>query len=66
MHPRDDSLQLTPDERRHEVAAILAAGLLRLRDRGLLAPAPISENPSNSSQNRLEAVPENPLTVHDG
>ena len=35
--------QMTPDERRREVAAILAVGLRRLRDRAALAPAPFSE-----------------------
>lgn len=63
----DDSARLSPEERRAAVAAILALGVLRLQKRAALSTdAPEPENPSVSSQNRLEAVPENPLTVHVG
>ena len=61
-----DPVLMTPDERRREVAAILASGLLRLRDRAALASDPTSENPSEPVENSLEAVPANPLTVHVG
>ena len=44
MRPIDDSL-LTPDERRTEVASILAAGVLRLCARTL----PATDTPSHSA-----------------
>lgn len=58
-----DPSEMTPDERRREVAAILAGGLRRLRDRAALAT---SDNPPKPVESRLEAVPVNPLTVHVG
>ena len=66
MRPDLDPSLMTPDERRREVAAILAASLRRLRDRTALASVPASENPSDPLENSLEAVPANPLTVHVG
>jgi hypothetical protein len=66
MRPDLDPSLLTPDERRREVAAILAAGLRRLLDRAALASVPDPENPSESAEKPLEAVPENPLSVHVG
>jgi hypothetical protein len=66
MRPDLDPSQMTPDERRREVAAILAAGLRRLRDRSALTSEPASENPSDAAETPLEAVPENPLSVHVG
>ncbi len=62
MRPDLDPAQLTPDERRREVAAILAAGLCRLRDRSALDPS-AAENPAEAAEKSLEAVRENPLTV---
>jgi hypothetical protein len=64
-----DPAQMTPDERRREVAAILAAGLCRLRDRHALdSPPPdlAAENPPEPGETCLEAARENPLTVHVG
>ena len=61
-----DPSQMTPDERRREVAAILATGVRRLRDRAALTSVPASEKPSNPDGTYLEAVPANPLTVHVG
>jgi hypothetical protein len=54
---------MTPDERRREIAEILAAGLRRLRDRAALVTSEDSENPSETC---LEAVAANPLTVTVG
>lgn len=63
----DDPASLSPDERRTAIARILADGVIRLRKRVVLSQADgNSENSSNSEENRLEAVPENPLTVHVG
>src|SRR5687767_6781403 len=40
MRPDLNPSLMTPDERLREVAAVLAAGILRLRDRAGLAPDP--------------------------
>jgi hypothetical protein len=41
MHEHfEQSCDLTPEQRRRKIAAILAAGVLRLRARAALAPAP--------------------------
>lgn len=68
MRPDLDPVQMTPGERRREVAAILAAGVRRLRARSALEShqSSIAENPSEVGEKSLEAVPENPLTVHVG
>ncbi len=56
----------TPDQRRREVAGILARGLRRLRDRAALAGDPTSANPSEASFSTLESVPDKSLAVHAG
>ncbi len=69
MRPIDHS-SLSPDERRSEVASILAAGVLRLCARmlpstesdGYSAP----ENPSESGAPCLEVLGETVLSVHNG
>lgn len=67
MRADDDPASLSPDERRAAIARILADGILRLRKRAALpSDAPSGENLSISRQDRLEAVPDNPLTVHVG
>jgi hypothetical protein len=69
MRPDLDPAQMTPDERRREVAAILAFGLCRLRDRHALEARPeqtILESPSEAAKTPLEAAPENPLSVNVG
>ena len=66
MRPDLDPSLMTPDERRREVAGILAAGLRRLRDRDALAVDPASEISSETSGKPLEAVPANPLSDHVG
>jgi hypothetical protein len=66
----DDSDILTGDERLREIAGLLAAGILRLRCRAALPPAPAAtpdpENPPNSSLNCLEVPRESRLNVHTG
>ena len=74
MRPDLDPSQMTPDERRRETVAILAAGLRRLRDRAALAADPAPEIPScpapeissEAAEKSLEAVPDTPLSVHVG
>ncbi|QDU76941.1 hypothetical protein Pan97_39980 [Bremerella volcania] len=69
MRPSDDSF-LTADERRAEVASILAAGVLRLSARALLATATAtrgpSENQAESASSCLEVSDETVLSVHNG
>ncbi len=62
MRPHD-STSLSPDERRRELAAILAQAILRLHSRGALS-AP--ENLSKSEPADLELRPETRLTVPTG
>jgi hypothetical protein len=61
MRPDPDPFQLSPDERRREVAAILAAGLRCLRDRSALPSEPLE-----AAETTLEPVPDNSLTGQDG
>jgi len=65
-HPDLPPSDLTPDQRRRELAGLLARGLRRLRDRAALAGDPTSANPSEASETTLEAVPDKSLTVHAG
>jgi len=62
MRPDLDPTQLTPDERFREVAAILADGLLRLRDRAALAANPETSPPPEGS---AELSPK-PLAIPSG
>jgi hypothetical protein len=69
MRPIDDSL-LTPDERRAEVASVLAAGVLRLCAR-TLSPTDVAshsapEKPAESASSCLEVPAETVLSVHNG
>jgi hypothetical protein len=61
---------LSPDERLREVAAILAAGVARLRLRAALpgsgGDGPGSEKPPESAPNCLEVSAETRLSVHSG
>ncbi len=66
-----DPAWMTPDERRRELAAILAAGLRRLRDRHVLYAAdgdvpPAESAPTESSQDCLEVPAKTVLSVHAG
>jgi hypothetical protein len=61
--PADDSSEadspayLTPDERRRQVAAILARGVLRLRSSGRLPSNPAASAPADlSSKSRQKAL----------
>lgn len=58
--------QLPPDERTHEVAAILAIGLRRLRDRAVLTLTSASQNSPESLSNELAKCGEKSVTVHGG
>jgi hypothetical protein len=70
MRPDADPAFMTPAERFRELAGILAAGILRLRDRAALAadpgehPAP--ENPPETVHSCLELSGKTVLSVHGG
>lgn len=69
MPASDDPSELTPDERRRELVSILAAGVLRLRQRRLRAgepPAPPLKTTPEFSAGRLEVGAETVLSVHTG
>ncbi len=57
----------TPHEQQLvDVAAILAAGIIRLRERDSLPESKQAGNPAESSADRLELSGENVLTVFHG
>jgi hypothetical protein len=56
VRPDLDPATLSPDDRRDELAAILARGLLRLRDRAALGPPPVT--PGHTSPSATQIVPE--------
>ena len=70
MRPELDPSALTPEERLDELASILAAAILRLRDRGALAvqppPHPVTENLPLASPEPLEVPADPSVTVHAG
>lgn len=67
MMSHRDPATLAPDERFREIAAILAAGVRRLRDRtSLHVDEPNSENPSDTSEKTLEVSPQTVLSVPGG
>ncbi|WDI40472.1 hypothetical protein [Bremerella sp. P1] len=70
MRPFDDSISMTPDERRAAIAKILAAGILRLHTRAALPSASASssdvKNTENPGSPRLEVPGETVLSVHNG
>ena len=49
-----------------DIASILAAGILRLRERDSLPESKQAENPAKSAADRLELSTENELTVVHG
>jgi hypothetical protein len=69
QHDDNDSL-LAPDQRRREIATILAAGILRLHNRAALltfaSERTSPEKPENSAPNCLEVPDEARLSVHTG
>jgi hypothetical protein len=61
--------ELSPEQRRHELAAILAVGVLRLRQGRQRAGEPAAPPPKtapNSAAGRLEVGAETVLSVHTG
>ena len=70
MRPDDDPAFLTAAERFRELAGILAAGILRLRDRAALAADPSEhsapENPEKTGNSCLELSEKTVLSVHTG
>lgn len=70
MRPHDDPAHMTADERLREVAAILAAGVLRLHSRAALPDDSNRnsgpESPPDAEPNCLEVPGETVLTVHTG
>jgi hypothetical protein len=62
-----DETAHTPDVRQLvDIASILAAGILRLRERDSLPESQQAGNPAESSADRLELSCENVLTVVHG
>ena len=61
-----DTMSLPPDERLRQVAAILATGILRLRQRAALLSEKPPEILENSASNRLAIPPETRLSVPVG
>jgi|YelNatPaOPRAMG01_1025707.scaffolds.fasta_scaffold186467_2 hypothetical protein len=70
MRPDDDPAFLTAAERFRELAGILAAGILRLRDRAALAADPgehsAPKNSEESGDSCLELSAKTVLSVHGG
>lgn len=63
------SSDLAPEQRRHELAGILATGILRLRKHRFLAGGSERtprENSPESSASRLEVSDKTVLSVHAG
>lgn len=70
MHQNNEADALTPDQRRQEIARILARGVLRLHSRAALAvvaedPAK-SKNLPDSDPIRVDVSRETRLHVHPG
>ncbi len=61
-----DPARLSPDERLREAAAILAVGVLRLRQRAALPAEQVPEIPAESSPDGLEVPSETVLSVRVG
>lgn len=65
MRLHDDPTAVTIDEQLHEVAAILAAGLGRVRDRAAASAAALTLHPLPLGEGRCESGPENPGKASD-
>jgi hypothetical protein len=61
-----ETARLTPDERLCEVSTILAAGVLRLRQRAALPTDDAHKQPAELSAAGLEVPDETVLSVHTG
>ena len=66
MHDRADAALLSPDERLREVASILAAGVLRLRQRTALPTFDAKKKPVELPAAGLEVPDQTVLSVHTG
>lgn len=69
MRPFDVPTELSPEQRRRELVGILAIGVLRHRQRRLLAgevAAPTPKTVRESAAERLEVSDETVLSVHTG
>jgi hypothetical protein len=69
MRPHDDPAAMTADERLREVAAILAAGILRLSSRAALPDTGKHSGPKNPPEpgrDCLEVSVETVLSDHKG
>jgi hypothetical protein len=70
MRPELDPARQTPEERLRDIAAVIAAGLLRLRDRTALpteSPSHLApEKPGKVSTQGLEVSADTSVTVHGG
>jgi hypothetical protein len=69
MRPFHPPSELSPEQRRREVAGILAAGVLRLRKLRVLAGEPAEtpqETSAESATGRLEVSGETVLSVESG
>jgi hypothetical protein len=69
MSPFNDAADLSAEERRHQVAAILAMGVLRLIRRRRATGEPVPSSPKISgefSATCLEVSDETVLSVHTG
>jgi hypothetical protein len=62
----DDPTLLTPEERRRQLAALLAAGLRRWLARPISPPAETLENLSPGPTSAAALTPEKSVTVHTG
>lgn len=61
LHSPDDPADLTSDQRRREIAAILARGILRLHQTRQLAPESAASEPADHSPE----APQKDLEVSD-
>lgn len=52
MRPSTDPAELSPEQRRREIATILARGVLRLRKQRLLAGRPAEPSPETFGETR--------------
>lgn len=64
LDPTRDPADMTPDQRRHEIAAVLAKGVLRLRESAENAPGSRPQRtPENTSKRGREALDEGAKTI---
>jgi hypothetical protein len=66
MHDRADAASLTPEERFHKVAAILASSVLRLHQRAALPPEETPRKVSQFPGAGLEVPDTTVLSGHTG